>query len=95
MSLHRNLVRAVLIYIGFFVVVSLVFSLAYYSVAIANNDASPFYKWIYFSIMTFAAINYPDVNAYSETWNIIAVQYLVNSIFVPIISGLNFLLYLE
>lgn len=90
MFLHRNLIKSVLIYIGFFVLVSLIFSATYYIVAIRNGDTSPFYRWIYFSMMTFATIDYPDVKIYPETWNIIAIQYLANSVFVPIISGVIF-----
>lgn len=90
MFLHRNLIKAVLIYVGFFVVVSIIFSSTYYLVAVKNGDTSPFYKWIYFSMMTFATIDYPEVKIHPETWNIIAFQYLVNSVFVPIISGVIF-----
>jgi hypothetical protein len=90
MFIHRNLIKAILVYIVFFIVASVVFSAFYYIVASRHGDTSPFYDWLFFSMMTFASIDYSKVQAYPETWTIISVQYLVNSIFVPIISGVIF-----
>ena len=90
MFLNRNLIKAILVYLGFFVIASLIFSAIYYFVAIGNGDTSPYYKWIYFSMMTFTSINYTEVKIYPDTWNIVTIQFLVNSLFIPIISGIIF-----
>lgn len=94
--LHRSLIRAILIYTIIFTVSTLMFGTMYFCVSkffdlktTTDYKESTFLEWIYFSVMVFfGAVDYDKIPSELKFLNII--QHFINSIIVPIISGIIF-----
>lgn len=90
MFLHRSLVKAIVGYVLFLLIASLLFALVYASIAKGNGDKSPFMEWFYFSLMTFSTIGYDAVPVYPTMWGVVSLQFLLNAIATPIFVGIIF-----
>lgn len=95
--LHRDLWKAVLWYIILLAISTLFFSLIYYLAAIQNDLFFPIDKiapgsyidWLYFSIMVFfGTVDFDNAEGIIKL--IVIIQHFINSIILPIITGIIF-----